>query len=95
MARRNSSDMSPIRIKNARIGKNTFCFGSIRWCHGRTNARIPRGNTAHETNRVSPEHIEFIGLLYYDKSHVPCSGVCKEWGFTQLPQDKKRAGTIR
>ena len=72
-----------------------FCFCSTRWSNRRTNATIPRGNTAHETNRVSPEHIEFIGLLYYDKSHVPCSGVCKEWGFTSLPQKKKRAGTIR
>ena len=72
-----------------------LCVWSTRWRHRRTNSRIPRGNTAHETNRVSPEHIEFIGLLYYDKSHVPCSGVCKERGFTSLPQEKKRAGTIR
>ena len=63
------------------------CFCLTRWCHRRTNARIPRGNTAHETNRVSPEHIEFIGLLYYDNSHVPCSGVCQEWGFTSIPQE--------
>ena len=61
---------------------NAFNFCSPRWCHRRTNARIPRGNTAYETNWVSPEHIEFIGLLYYDKSHVSCSRVCKEWGFT-------------
>ena len=70
------------------------CFCSTRWRHRRTTARLPRGNTAHETNRVSPEHIELIGLLYYDKSHVPCSGVCKEWGFTSIPQEKKRTGTL-
>ena len=75
--------------------KNALCFGSIRWCHRRTTARFSRGNTAHETNRVSPEHIEFIGLLYYDKSQVPCFGVCKEWGFTSLPQKKKKTGTFR
>jgi len=77
------------------VVKNAFCFCSTRWCRRRTNARFPRGNTAHETNRVSPEHIEFIGLLYYDKSHVPCTGVCKEWGFTSLPQEKKRSGDVR
>ena len=64
------------------VEKNAFCFCSSRWCHGRTNARFPGGNTAHETNWVSPKHIELSGLLYYDKSHVPCCGVCKEWGFT-------------
>jgi len=75
--------------------KNALYFGSIRWCHRRTTARLPTGNTAHETNRLSPEHIELIGLLYYDKSHVPCSGVCKEWGFTSIPQEKKRTGAVR
>ena len=67
---------------------------STRWCHRRTDARIPRGNITYETNRVSPEHIELIGLLYFDKSHVPCCGICKEWGFTSLPQGKKRAGDV-
>jgi len=75
--------------------KKALFFGSIRWCHRRTTARFSRGNTAHETNRVSPEHIEFIGLLYYDKSQVPCSGVCKKRGFTSIPQEKKRAGKAR
>ena len=72
--------------------KNAFSFCSTRWCHRRTNAGIPRGNTAHETNRVSPEHIELIGLLYYDNSHVSCGGACKKWGFTPLPQEAKTAG---
>ena len=74
---------------------SAFCFLSTRWCHKRTNGRFRRENTAHETYRLSPEHIEFIGLLYCDKPHVPSSWVCKERGFTQLPQKKKRAGTIR
>ena len=75
--------------------ENCLTFCASRWRHRRTNARFPRGNTAHETNRVSPKHIELIGLLYYDKSHVPCSGVCKEWGFTSLPQENKTAGKVR
>ena len=94
MARLNPPDMPSIRSKNLRVGKTAFCFGFIRWCHGRTNARIPRGNTAHETNRISREHIELIGLLYYDKSHVSCGGVCKEWGFTPLPQEAKTTGKV-
>ena len=69
-------------------------FGRTRWRRRRTNARIPRGDTAHEADRVSPEHTEPIGLLHYDKSHVPCGGVCKERGFTSLPQEKKRAGDV-
>ena len=72
-----------------------FYFCSTRWSHRGTNARIPTGNTAYETNRVSLEHIEFIGLLHYGKSHVPCSGVCKEWGFTPVPPGKERAGDMR
>ena len=84
-----------LRIMFKLVVKNAFYFCRTRWCHRRANARIPRGNTAHETNRVSPEHIELIGLLYYDKSHVPCSGVCKEWGLTSLPPKKKRAGDVR
>ena len=74
---------------------SAFCFCPTRWRHKRTSARFPKGNTAHETNRVSPEHIEFIGLLYFDKSHVPCSGVCKEWEFTSLSEGKKRPGKVR
>ena len=71
---------------------SAFWFCSTRWRHRRTNGGIPRGNTAHETNWVSPEHIELIGLLYYDKSHVSCGRVCKEWGFTSVPQEAKTAG---
>ena len=74
------------------VMKNALNFCYFRWCNRRTNARILGGNTAYETNWVSPEHIEFIGLLYSDNSHVPCGGVCKEWGFTSLPQGKKGAG---
>ena len=62
-----------------------FCFTRLR--QRRTNAGIPGGNTGHETNRVSPEHIELTGLLYYDKPHVPCGGICKEWRFTPLSQE--------
>jgi len=82
-------------IKKQLVTKSDVCFRPIRRRFRRTNTRISRGNTAHETNRVSPRHIESIGLLYFDKSHVPCGGVRKEWGFTSIPQEKKRGGAIR
>ena len=83
-------------LVNAHVRTMTsgFFLCSSRWRRKRTSARISRGNTAHEANRVSPEHSEFIGLLYYEKSHVPCSGVCKERGLTQLPEEKERTGTV-